>query len=279
MKNNNKFAIYIVGFDGYSFLWKPFFDLLRKNWPKCNHKIYLSTNILEPNIDGVTVIPTKKNAEWSTRVRMALECIPEENVYMLLEDFFIGDPIDEKEIKNIEDEFIKYSLNYIKLPYTERWMKFKKKNRPYFLDSHMLYRLNKKERYAISLVPGIWNKKFLLKLVGDEDYNPWKFEADRLREAEKADDGFFSYCAVSYQNPLHIYNGVIQGKYVPNTYKHIKKLGVELDFSKMELMNYKKRLRQFVIELGSSVIPDKWVPLAKKIARIGGVSFITDKNE
>lgn len=275
----DRFAIYIVGFDGYSFLWAPFFELLKKNWPKCKHNIYLSTNVLVPKIEGVTVIPTTSDAQWSTRVRMALECIPEDNVYMLLEDFFIGNIIEDKEVKKIENEFIKYKMDYIKLPYAEKWLWAKKRNRPHYLDSQFLYALNRRERYAISLVPGLWRKKFLLNLIGDADYNPWKFEADRIKEANNAQYEYFSKCAVSYQNPLHIYNGVIQGHYVPKTYYHIKKLGIALDTSKMELMSYRMQLRQLIIELGSNIVPDKFVPLVKKIARIVGITFITDKNE
>jgi hypothetical protein len=97
----SELAILIVGFDGYNCLWTPFFELLKKNWPDCPYKIYLVTNMLEPEYENVKVITTSEKYQWSLKVRRALLNIDEEYIYMLLEDFFICYPVHTNDVEEL----------------------------------------------------------------------------------------------------------------------------------------------------------------------------------
>lgn len=89
----DKLSIVVVSTDSYSDLWPDFFKCLKDYWPDCPYKIYLVNNILDPDFDGVEVINSGENAQWSERTRNALHKIPTKYVCCLLEDFFISEKL------------------------------------------------------------------------------------------------------------------------------------------------------------------------------------------
>lgn len=281
--NNEKtvdMAVLVISFDGYSTLWDPFFKLMRKNWPNCNMKVYLVTNVKNPKIEGVNIITTGNNNSWSQRVRIALDQITEEYICFFLDDFFIADIVDNKGVEELYFQARKYDLSYIKCFYTETGKERKiGRNSIRYKDTSNLYCLRKNERYGISLGVGIWKRKYFRKLIGEKDYNPWKFEVDRIHEAQNETDEFFEDVAVEYRNLFGIWNGVIQGKYVLSTYRHIKNEGITLDESVIKKMDILTCLRLKMKRIGMKIVPLKFYPIIKKIAKKFGFTFVTDDNE
>lgn len=269
----NKFALLVIGFDGYESLWSLFFQLLYKNWPDCPLKIYLVTNKLEPIFQNVEVITTHKNAEWSEKVRIALNTINEEYVIMLLEDFFICEKVNTQQVCDVLNFVVENKIQYLKMPYSGHCYKNKEK----YVNYDNYYVIKKNERYGISLLPGLWEKKFLLDLIGVENYNPWKFEVDRLKEASKSSPENFDGCLVETRNVLKIYNGVIQGQFVPSTLKKIKKSGIIIKSDVIKPMKLNKLLALKIKVIFLKILPEQWHLKVKKTARKIGFKFVSDK--
>lgn len=275
-----EFAIVVFSFDGYSSLWDPFFELMRMNWQDCKLNKYLVTEEKCPFLEDVKVLAVGKNLSWSERVRRALKLVEEEYFCFFLDDFFIGNRIDNTNVEKLFKQVIDYKLVYVKCPYTETgkiinppiW-------REKFKESDDLYDIYKNERYGISLDGGIWNKKFFEELLGTEDYNPWKFEIRMINEALKQKRVQFENIAIEYNNPFGVWNGVIQGKYVLSTYKHIISLGVKLNLDDIQLMDGKTRRKLMIKRIAIKITPRCFYPLAKSIGKKIGFSFVTDENK
>ena len=273
-KNNSRFAILVVGFDGYSDLWNPFFELLRKNWENCQYKIYFVTNVKKPVIQGIHVITTESDCQWSTKTVKALNMIDEDFVYLLLEDYFICDKVNENRLEELFDYIIQNDIKYVKTPFKSAIVR---KKIP-FKDKKDYYCIPKNLEYGISLLPGIWDKNYLLGLIGNKDYNPWQFEVDRIKETRDQNSDPFVDKFVTYINPLNLYNGVIQGKYDNRTYKLVKKQRIDLPIGRIGRMKKGEEVIFYTKTLAYKFCPESLKQYLKKIARIFGISFVTDKN-
>ncbi|CAI3427832.1 hypothetical protein [Enterococcus cecorum] len=271
---DNRVAILVVGYDGYESLWPPFFELLRKNWIDCPFKIYLVTNELQPNFFNVEVIKTKSNFQWSKKVRTALKYIKEDYIIMLLEDFFICYDVDTLSVLKCIEFSFENNIKYVKMPYYG----LNEKRNSKFKDSDIYYSILQNEKYGISLLPGLWEKNFLINLIGTENYNPWKFEVNMIKEAYKHAAIPFTDCMLDNRNLLNIYNGVIQGEFVRDTYKRIVSQGVNVDLSVINLMTKKNEIILMLKRVGIKLVPSSLEPLVKKIANKFGIKFVSDIN-
>lgn len=212
-------SIVVVSTDSYSDLWPDFFKCLKDYWPDCPYKIYLVNNTLNPNFDGVEVINSGENAQWSERTRNALHKIPTKFVCCLLEDFFISEKVDTVVVKDAIDFMEKEGLLYYKILSLSKFTTENYKSIPYLQTIPASY------RYGISLMASIWDKTFFLEKIGKENYNPWKFEVDRLNEEKEAEDPFKTVGVFDNRNILKITHMVVQGKYLPYSLRKMQKKG------------------------------------------------------
>lgn len=261
-------AIVVVSYDGYSDLWQDYFDLLNKYWEDRKYPVYLANNTKKPNFKNVIVINGGENSQWSTRTRIAVENIKEPYICLLLEDFFTSSKIDSSVIENIMTFIKENNIKYYKL---NSFSKIKGKK---FKNSDYLFRIPQNLDYGISLQPAIWERNFLLELLGTEDYNAWKFEADRVKESSGSPKAPLEGCLYDNRNVLKICHGVVQGKFLPpavkcfkkqNYFLNVENRGVmtkkEYAFYKFKLIakNYfprtlKKQIKRFLSKLGIKFI-------------------------
>lgn len=151
--------ILVVSCDKYEACWKPFFKLLDKYYsshPKC----YLLTE--KKKCPYCYTINVDSNI-WTKRLRVALERIEDDEVMILLDDFFIRRKVDEERINNIKLNENIACYNF-ELEYREPLMKLKgwdiQKNQQIYLNSCQ---------------PSIWNKKVLIERL-DKDLTPQEWE-------------------------------------------------------------------------------------------------------
>lgn len=81
---NNKMAIIVSSFDGYSDLWDNFFFCLNKFWKDCPYSIYLINNFLKPKIKNVYILNTGKEIDWKNRMLKALKEVKEDYILLML---------------------------------------------------------------------------------------------------------------------------------------------------------------------------------------------------
>lgn len=151
--------ILVLSCDKYKACWKPFFKLLDKYYP--NHpEAYLVSET--EKCEYCKTININDNS-WTHRFKYALEQIKDNQVLVMLDDFFIRKPVDEERINKIEftDDIISYNFE---LEYRDPALKLKEwdiqKNNQYYLNSCQ---------------PTIWNRKLLIERL-EKDQSPQEWE-------------------------------------------------------------------------------------------------------
>ena len=202
MKNN--LTILVVSYDGYRDMWNDFFNCKKLNWPDCPYETVLANNIDDFQYEGVRVINCGKDAQWSTRTRKALEAINTKYVCFMLEDFFISKKVETTVIEDVLKTMETNEIKYYKL------LSLSKFTTPYFNKSKGERIIPANLRYGVSLMAAIWNKDYFMNVVGQEDYNPWKFEVDRNVEIQTAKSSDPICGIYNERNILQICHMVVQ---------------------------------------------------------------------
>lgn len=155
--------IIVMSCDKYKVCWKPFFTLLNKYWK--NHPTALLVCETE-NCPYCETINIPSNS-WTKRLREALKGIKDEEVLLMLDDFFIRRPVDVDRINKIKlsDETICYNFEK---NYREPALKLKE------------WDIQKNNQvYLNSCQPSIWNREKLIERL-QEDKNPQEWETTKI---------------------------------------------------------------------------------------------------
>jgi len=99
--NEREVVFLVVSCDRYSDLWTPFFTMMQKMWPDCPYRQYLMTNEKDFVFDGVTVIKTGPDVDYSSQVRRAVEQVDSRWLILWLEDCIISRPVDTARLQQI----------------------------------------------------------------------------------------------------------------------------------------------------------------------------------
>lgn len=111
MMDKEKCTVLINSCDSYSDLWEPFFKLFKKYWNNCPFEIVLNTET-KSFVDDELVVrvvnyPDCKSSAYGKRIKNCLKSIKTPYVILLLDDFFLREPVNEdlieKTIKYLDD--------------------------------------------------------------------------------------------------------------------------------------------------------------------------------
>ena len=202
MKN---LAVVIGTSDSHSFLWKDWWYYFNKNW-KYNYPIYFlnekkdidfSIKQIKVNIPNINL--------WTKRIRKSIEQIPEDNIFWLLEDFFITKSFKKNEFENIYDFFIRINADSLRIDSVES-IHTTSYNTKFKINGTLIEKLDQHSRYLISYLPNIWKKSFLLECL-KVDESPWESEIKGSQRIEGKD-----YDIYSYLRPNWFGNACRQGK-------------------------------------------------------------------
>lgn len=230
---DSRMTIVVVSYDGYCDMWPDFFKLKKINWPDCPYETVLSNNTKSFIDDSVRVINCGSEAVWSTRTRTALKDINSKYICFILEDYFISSKVETSNFKKAIDLMEKEELLYYKLT------TFSKLNTPKYKQINYLQVIDSTLKYGVSLQAAIWNREHFLSLIGDGDYNPWRFEVDRLNDDSSCDNLLGVY---DNRNILNICHMAVQGKYLPSAIKEMRKKGYEINVTTRGIMSNKEYL-------------------------------------
>ena len=150
--------------------------------------------------------PVGKKAEWSDKVRAAIKNVKEQYFVMLLEDFFVGEKIDEQAVCELINYMKTRKLGYVKLCENNEAIHHRQQKYEKGYPFEVIY---KDQKYGISLQPSIWAKKMLTEIVGEKSYNAWEFEAERLKEVNNQKHEIMTEAIFDPRNILHIKHGAI----------------------------------------------------------------------
>lgn len=191
--------------------------------------------------NNLSVLNCGPNAVWSTRTRMALTQLKSKYILFLLEDFYISQRVDTNKIQKTIQLMDDINIKYYKL------LSLSSIHTPNYEDYKYLRIIPSNLRYGVSLMPAIWERDYFLSKIGDGDYNPWKFESDRNADAEKSDDTLIGL--YDSRNILNICHMVVQGKFLPNAIKRMKKSGYVFINLKRPIIRGREYFKHSCIEL------------------------------
>ena len=226
---DSRMTIVFIGFDGYSDMWDDCMHLFKRFWPDCPYKVLFVNNEKDVVFDGVEVLHAGKNAEWSLKVRTAIEATESPYVCLLLEDFLVGSKINTETVKETLELIVKEKIRYYKLVNMNRAVK---NTDPLYKGRKGIHVIPENDEYGVSLQAAIWDKKYLSELLGTGNYNAWTFEFNRVHEAEGLGNEAKCGCVFDERNILNLQHGVMQSKYLPGTIRYFKKRGIELNIQR-----------------------------------------------
>lgn len=153
--------ILVLSCDKYKPCWKPFFTLLDKYYP--NHpECYL---VCETKKCDYCKTINVDNQSWTYRFQKALEQIKDDQVLVLLDDFFIREPVDYKRI-----ESLKFTNNIA-------CYNFEQQYREPALHCEGWDIQKNKQVYLNSCQPTLWNRKVIIERLNmDKSPQDWEWQ-------------------------------------------------------------------------------------------------------
>lgn len=265
-------TVLISSCDAYVDILPTFFLLLKKNWPNLSYRIVLSTEATEYRDDNLTVDnihPSDPRCTWTERLYDALTKINTDTVFLLCDDFFLYDKVNEEKISKIV-----------------KWLKADKKIASFTLwpisqgsRSSKYDGFQERDKYAkfkVAIVAGLWNKKWLMKMLRHRKESAWEFEPKaNIRSYKMIRPGKY-YSLKESQNSIFPYDftsvGLFSGKWLPETKAAFEKNGIEIDYRKRGFYDERTRaLTKSVIEsfvLDSRVLPNTYREGFNRMIRI-----------
>ena len=153
--------ILVLSCDKYEPCWKPFFTLLDKYYP--NHpKCYL---VCETKTCNYCETINANSNSWTYRFREALKKIEDDEVLVMLDDFFIRKPVDVSRIEKLKftDDIACYN--------------FESQYREPALHCKDWDIQKNNQTYLNSCQPTLWNRKVLIdRLDGDKSPQNWEWQ-------------------------------------------------------------------------------------------------------
>lgn len=244
---NKNTAILVLSCDKYADAWQPFFLFFQKYWSDCPFPVYLGTNEKVFSFPNVKQIFSRKQTTWSDELKTILQQIPETNIIIMLEDYFIYKKVNNEEVFQLIDEMQKQNAAYIKLgafpaKYDGLWPYKPLKENP------KLGEIEKGAKYRLCLQTALWNKNVLLNLL-DIKENPWQFEIEASKRSNKLENPFLLVITNPKEKVVH---GPIQyyctalsaGKWMRDAIRLCKKENIAIDTSQRETETFMEEWRR-----------------------------------
>ena len=110
----DKVSLLILSCDKYKDLWPIFDYFFKKNWANCFLDKYFLSNHEQSVPSGFRSINVGEDVSWSNNLILALDKIETPYVFLLLDDVFINNKIDNDNLDEIFNDFCENKGNYLK---------------------------------------------------------------------------------------------------------------------------------------------------------------------
>ena len=180
LSNSARCAVLITSCDSYQDIWDPFFKLMDIYWPDCPYPVYLNTeHIIYKKkyshfcVNSLNTL-SDKVLTWSERMLSVLERIPEDYVFILVEDFFLREKVQTELIEQLIS-MMEEDNNMCQVQFFGT--RTNCDNRvPNKIKPSMEFEKIVKGKAKVVFVPTIWRKSTLKKWLRPHE-TIWAFEA------------------------------------------------------------------------------------------------------
>lgn len=256
------YSIVIGTCDKFSDLWQTHFELLFKNWAGEMPPIYLITDKETAfSYEGVTVVV--EEGHLPGRIKKALDVIDSDRVLLTLDDYFVINSVNGRDIGTLCAYAEKNSVDYLML-YNRRWAK-----KRYYKGIDSFSKIDLEKRYALNLYPAIWTKAFLAFSI-DEELTPWMFEpmlTEKAREYE-------ANCVFSKAGSFEILDVVRKGRVLHKANRYFKKHGIDIGDRPLAKRSTETKLA--IMDFIDWHMPRWFFRMTKKIAKLFGMKFFSE---
>lgn len=196
-------AIAINTCDKYSFLWERWWYYFSKNW-EYDYPVYFLNEKKDVNFPVKQIKVNISDIDlWTKKLRGSINQIPEDDIFLLLEDHFIVKKLDEFE--DIYQMFKTLNADALRIRYVESNLATYH-NTKFRINGSRIRKLKRNSKYLIAYSPNIWKKSFLLECL-KIDESCWQSETKGSIRLEGK-----GYNIYSYLRPDWYVNSCIQGK-------------------------------------------------------------------
>lgn len=229
-----KVTLLVNSCDAYADLWLPFFTLLKKYFAPLEMRVLLNTETKDFHMDGLTIEPVHSQAKtYGGRMRDALAQVDTEYVLLMLDDFFLRQPVRQDRLQDIitwmdQDP----AIVYFNCDATESVKDLEVGKYPGYK------RLPAGTRFTLNLQAAVWRTQ-RLRDYWRWDVSPWEWEERcNVMTAREKQDKF--YCVtdpaarfMDYGYKPGVWMGVCYGKWVERDVVPLfEKEHIQVDFSK-----------------------------------------------
>lgn len=230
--------------------YKDIFDVYYQSYKKFASSIplVLSTNY-DAKYDGIRIISSGDiNDSWVSRSIDALKQIDAKYILLSCDDMFLVGDLYDNEIHHIVDVMDKYDIKFCRL-------KPRKKGVTVEGEDYLIYEYQTIP-YAKNLQIGIFDRKYLIDVLGDGKLSAWDIEAKWLKESHFAENKPFEDVICVSRPILQVVHAVDKGKLYPSAVKAIKKIGIHIE-SDREIMSFKQEVRNNIQSKLGLLLPQK----------------------
>lgn len=258
-------TVVVDSFDGYSDLWECFFSVFKKKWEDCPYEVKLISNYKK--FDGIETINTGEEINWSYRTLSAIKQIESKYILLLLEDYLLGERVNNSEIEKALNFMEDKNANYLRLTNIPKSRNNK---------GDIFFPLYQDEEYAVNLQASIWKREFLIESLEKYPGNAWEFEIGFLKKAVNANHGLMENCYGMSYDPLCIHNGVLKGKWFPSEIKYFSKQGIYVQWENRGKLSYFQLLKYKLTVALKNRMSYKMRKKVKRLLKKCGMKFVSD---
>lgn len=170
-----RYSIIVNSTDSFSDCWGPFFYLFSKYWKPTPDSVILNTETKSYSDKKIKIISTKvgvganRELSWSECLLKCLSQVDTEIVLYLQEDYFLKNYVGTRTIDDLADYMRENAISNIRLLECGNSGPWEPTEHP------LLWKVNRKSNYLISLQAGLWRVSTLKKYLRKHE-TPWEFE-------------------------------------------------------------------------------------------------------
>ena len=228
-------AILICSCDKYEDVWEPFFHFFHKHWSACPWPIYLMTNTKSYDDHRIHTINTGEDSDWSTVFLETVNQINSKYLLILMEDYFLLRPPNERVIGKIAEYMRQNHISYFRLfprpgPDTITGE----------IDGVRFGEITEDSEYRVSLQAAIWDTDYIRRLVNPGE-SAWELEVEGTRRSRQMPDRLFSI-AWEEETPIpYLCTAVVKGYWIKEAVQMCRQNNLELDLSQRKVEPFYRR--------------------------------------
>lgn len=262
-------AMVVVSCDAYTELGTVFFDLQEQNMGWYDGPRFFVNESKPVGFRGVQVIHVGTDVDWSGKMQRAMSRISEKYILFMLEDYFIGKEVQQEKLTEAMQIIRDHNLRYYKITAIPKIRK--QSNLADYLSP-----IPSNIRYGINLQAAIFERSFLQEIIEGPDRSAWKTETDLLKKVTSKYEYDIPGCVVDNRNIIDIHNGVIKGKWVPDTIEYFQKKGYMIDLGERPMLSKKEIVREKLLSQLSHILPTGAVKRIKRCLIGLGFKFVSE---